>query len=89
MWLTLVSAFSGAGGGSIYRALTVLIHGIFLLPGLRIVKEMLDKVPKYPAMTQTFYANFYLEILQQVLAVMTDSAQLAGQLSSSLNFILF
>lgn len=42
------------------------------------MKEILDCVQRVPKMTQGFYVNFYLEILQQILSVMTDSAHLAG-----------
>jgi hypothetical protein len=50
-----------------------------LLPlALRIMKEILDRVQRIPEMTQDFYVNFYLEILQEILSVMTDSAHLAG-----------
>lgn len=33
---------------------------------------------RIPEMTQDFYVNFYLEIMQEILSVMTDSAHLAG-----------
>ena len=46
--------------------------------GLKIMKQLLDKVVQAPDFAQNFFAKFFLSILQHMFAVVTDSTHFSG-----------
>jgi exportin-1 len=46
--------------------------------GLKIVKQLFEKVVLDPAVAQNFFAEHFLDLLQHIFAVVTDSTHLSG-----------
>ena len=45
---------------------------------LRVMKDLLDKVQRLPDFSQQFYGTFYLELLQHMFSVATNTEHMAG-----------